>query len=103
MAKLKKSYKAICKKIKVPGDAYEGFAEDIGKIGKLTVWESEKLHPGEDFVCFKPEDGKSELQTACGDVTIEDDILTINTQENRNEYAFLLIRTNKFYRVTEEY
>ncbi len=95
MSILKRTYQAICKEIsintKVNGKV-DGFHADIGKRGKLTVWESENLHPGEQYICFQPEDGKSKLQTSCGRIEIKNDMLTISTQENQNVYSFLLLK-----------
>lgn len=95
MSKLKRSYLAICKEISINakvGGNLEGFYADIGKRGKLTVWESENLHPGEQYIGFRPEDGKSDLQTSCGEIEIKNDILTIRTQGKKNIYSFLLLK-----------
>lgn len=94
MSKLKKRFLAICNDIyinaKVGGNV-QGFYEHMGKRGELTVWESENLHPGEQYISFKPEDGKSELQTSCGRIEIKNDTLTIRTHKNKNIYSFFLL------------
>lgn len=95
MSKLKRRFSAICNDISINaevGGNAQDFYEDIGKRGELTVWESENLHPGEQYISFKPEDGKSELQTSCGRIEMKNDMLTIRTQENKNVYSFLLLK-----------
>lgn len=94
MSILKRTYQAICKELsindKVGGNA-DKYCTVIGKRGKLTVWESENLHPGEQYM-FQSEDGKYDLQTSCGRIEIKNDILTISTPENKNVYSFFFAK-----------
>lgn len=62
-----------------------------GTEGKLTVWESENLHPGERYIRFKPDHGRCELQTSCGKIEIEKSILSIFAQNASNTYSFELL------------
>ena len=98
MSILKRTYQAICKELSI-NDKVGGNADKnctvIGKRGKLTVWESENLHPGEQYISFQSEDGKYDLQTSCGRIEIKNDILTISTPENKNVYSFLLQKPNQ--------
>lgn len=35
------------------GKDIDGYNKDIGKSGKLTIWESENLHPGQKYLQLK--------------------------------------------------
>lgn len=92
MSKLVNGYNAILISADVSvGNGIDCTKNDIGKTGQLTVWESENLHPGRKYIRFRPEDNSSEIQTACGDITISNNIFEIATQEGANKYRFKLI------------
>ena len=41
------------------------YRKDLGKRGELSIWESENLHPGQNYIRFRTDDNTSEIQTSC--------------------------------------
>ena len=69
----------------------DSFDKYVGMLGRLEVYESERLKPGQKFVAFiLPGDGW--MKTSPGLLQVEDDILTITTHEGSNYYKFRLIQ-----------
>lgn len=93
MSKLVKAYKAKFFAAEVTADyGMDGYVNDIGKIGKLSIWESEKLHPGENYISFRTDDESVDIQTSCGNISIFNNNLSISTQDGANNYTFKLIK-----------
>lgn len=97
MSKLVTEYRAVLKDM-IINSVIQGNNASIesGTKGKLTIWESENLHPGEMYIRFRPEHGECELQTSCGKIKIENSILTICTHNYCNTYSFKLLKVVNF-------
>ena len=92
MSKLVNGYNAVLISADVTvGQNIDGCKNDIGKNGQLTIWESENLHPGRKYIRFQTADHSVEIQTACGDISISNDIFEISTQSGANTYRFKLL------------
>lgn len=92
VSKLITEYRAALKEI-IVNAVIRGNSQsiEVGTEGKLTIWESENLHPGERYIQFKPDHGRCKLQTSCGKIKIEKSILTICTHNDCNTYSFKLL------------
>lgn len=92
LSKLVNGYNAVLISADVTvGQNIDGCKNDIGKNGQLTIWESENLHPGRKYIRFQTADHSVEIQTACGDISISNDIFEISTQSGANTYRFKLL------------
>lgn len=65
--------------------------EYINLFGLLDIWESERLIKGKRYIKFST-DTCCYLQTSVGDITIENDILTIATHNGEHIYKFKIER-----------
>ena len=54
----------------------------IGKPGSLSVWESERKHPGQRFLRLNSR-STDELKTGCGEITEDGGCLTIITRHSK--------------------
>ena len=59
----------------------------IGKPGCLSVWESERKHPGQRFLCLNCR-STDELTTGCSEITEDGGRMSITT--NHSRYIFLI-------------
>ena len=59
----------------------------IGKPGCLSVWESERKHPGQRFLHLNSR-STDELKTGCGEITEDSGRLSIATKHSK--YIFLI-------------
>lgn len=64
--------------------------EYVNLFGFLDIWESERLMKGKQFIKFST-DNYRYLKTSAGDITIENDILTIATHNGEHVYKFKII------------
>lgn len=68
-----------------------GYSKYLGKKGQLTIWESEKLHPGQYYIRFKTLSSDAEIHTSCGRINVSNNKLKIATHEGANIYTFQLL------------
>lgn len=61
--------------------------EYVNLYGLLDIWESERLMKGKQFIEFETDNWRF-LKTSSGDITIENDILTIATHNGEHVYKF---------------
>ena len=65
--------------------------EYVNLFGVLDIWESERLMKGKRFVDFSTDTCRY-LKTSPGDITIENDILTIVTHNGEHVYKFKIYK-----------
>ena len=91
MSKLIAAYKAVITAVSIDENIRGSkTAVKVGTEGELSIWKSEKLHPGEKYIQFKPNNGGFELRTSCGEIEMNEAILTICTQNASHVYSFEL-------------
>ena len=89
MPKLIQSYEAVeCKSIRrisdTPYEIWNWREECVGLRGILFIFESEKKHPGKHFIRFM--NVEYTLTTGCGEVTFEDNTITLTTRNSVYEF-----------------
>lgn len=93
MSKFIRSYIARLLQAEVSDEMESKIVNGINEtIGKLSIWESENLHPGMRYIQFQPNQDDFELQTSCGELHISENQLSICTQNRSNTYIFELIK-----------